>query len=425
MASRAIGLLLAAGLLFVGSSTIRAGESGEADRGEPQQVYARTPDKLVPYSRSGNPYRQFYLTAPVFRGEGREGADPAGVSTVRIGLLAPLHDSPDVAAGSSLRRGVELALDEANHQGAYQGIPFELVLKNDQALWGSSSNTLVELAYTDRVWAVIGSVDPNSTHVALRVALKTELPIVNVGSTDPTMTETGIPWIVRITPDDRQSGYRIASLIFEEKGLSRVAVIRSSDRYGRFGIKEFRDGARRLGRPLPMELLVNLGQRDFSSQLDRLADSGAEAVVLWVKAAEAGRIVRQMAERGMNLPVVGTDRIVSEEFLELAGEAGEGAEAAFWMNPGRQDPGWLGFTRRYRERFGADPDAFAAYGYDAARLVFETVRTQGLNRARIRDGLSAVREYDGVTGTIHLDATSNNVSPVVIAKVVGGRFVFR
>jgi ABC-type branched-subunit amino acid transport system substrate-binding protein len=361
----------------------------------------------------------------MFRGAGREKAAPAGVRTVRIGLLAPLHDSPDVRAGSSLKRGVELALDEANRSGAYRGIPFELVVKNDQALWGSSSNTLVELAYTDRVWAVIGSIDANSTHVALRVALKTELPIVNVGSTDPTITETGIPWIVRITPDDRQAGYRLAALIFEEKGLTRVAVIRSTDRYGRFGIKEFRDSARRLGRPLPMELLVRPGQQDFSSQLDRLEDSGAEAVVLWVKAAAAGRIVRQLRERGMELSVVGTDRLVSEEFLETAGDASDGVEAVFWFDPGRQEPSWLEFKRRYRERFGSDPDAFAAYGYDAARLVVDAVRKQGLNRARIRDGLSAVRKHRGVTGVIHLDATSNNISPVVLARASGGRFVFR
>ena len=424
MAWRGIGVLLV-GLLVAGASMLAAGEPGETAAAEPEHVYARTPEELVPYSGSGDPYRRFYLTPPLFRGTGRGTADPAGLRTVRIGLLAPLEDSPDIRAGSNLRRGVELALEQANRSGAYRGIPFELVVKNDQALWGSSSNTLVELAYTDRVWAVIGSIDANSTHVALRVALKTELPIVNVGSTDPTMTETGIPWIILITPDDRQAGYRLASLVFEEKELTRVAVIRSTDRYGRFGIKEFRDAARRLRRPVPMELLIRPGQQDFSSQLDRLEASGAAGLVLWVKAAEAGRIVRQMRERGMNMPVVGTDRLVSSEFLDTAGDAGDGVEAAFWFDPERREPNWLEFKRRFLERFGHGPDAFAAYGYDAARLVIDTVREHGLNRARIRDGLTAVREYRGVTGVIHLDATSNNVSPVVLARASGGRFVFR
>ena len=84
------------------------------------------------------------------------------------------------------------------------------------------------------------------------------------------MTETGLPWIVRLTPDDRQTGYRLARLVFEERGLSRVAVLRSSNRYGRFGVREFRDAARRLGRPLPMEVQFAPGQEDFTSELDRL-----------------------------------------------------------------------------------------------------------------------------------------------------------
>lgn len=421
---RAFGITLCC-LLVAGGSMILAGEPGDAPE-EPQGgSYAGTPDELVPYSGSGEPYRRFYTTPLAFRGPGHDTTDPAGLDSVRIGLIAPFQAPIDGHAGTSLKQGVELALEQANAAGAYDGVPFELVLKKDQALWGSSSNTLVELAYIDRVWAVIGSIDSNSTHVALRAALKAELPMVNVGSTDPTMTETGIPWIVRITPDDRQAGYRLASLVFEEKGLARVAVIRASDRYGRFGIKEFRDGARRLQRPLPMELLVPPGQQDFSSQLDRIEASGAEGVVLWVKAAEAGRIVRQMRDRGMDMPIVGTDRIVSQEFLEIAGEAADGVEAAFWFDPARTQPDWLEFRQSYSERFGAEPDAFAAYGYDAAQLVVDTVRAVGLNRARIRDSLTAVRGYRGVTGLIRLDETSNNVSPLVLAGVEGGRFVFR
>ena len=400
-------------------------EAGQ-EKPEPAAPYAKTPAGLVPFARSPEPYRRFFVDPLAFRGPGREEPEPEKLSSVRIGLLAPLEDgTPDAEAGRSLQDGVQMAFQEANATGGYGGLPFELIPRNDQALWGSSGNTLVELAYEHRVWAVIGSIDSNSTHVAIRVALKAEIPVVTVGSTDPTLTETGIPWVIRCTPDDRQTGYRLARLLFQEEGFSRVAVLRSSDRYGRFGVKEFRDAARRLTHPLPMEILLPPDLEDFGPQLDRLALAGVDAVVLWTRARQAGAIVRQMRERGLDQPVFGTDRLVSAVFLELAGGAAEGVTATYWMDPDREDTRWLGFRRRFAERFGGEPDAFAAYGYDAATLLVGAVRQAGLNRARIRDVLGELRSFVGVTGTLVLDMTSNNISPIFLAKVEGGRFVFR
>ncbi|MGD8328823.1 MAG: ABC transporter substrate-binding protein, partial [Acidobacteriota bacterium] len=246
---------------------------------EPQQeAYGRTPTSMVPYREGVEPYRKLYLEPFAYRGPGRVTEAPHGLATVKIGLLAPLQGTSRDVEGRSLQRGVELALQGANRAGGYDGTPFELVSRNDQLLWGSSSNTLVDLAYAEQVWAVIGSLDSTSTHVALRAALKAELFIVNVGSTDPTVTETGIPWITRCTPDDRQTGYRIANLVFEELDLSRVAVLRSSDRYGRLGVAEFSDAAVRLRRPLPMEIQFEPGDDDFESELRRVEAAKVEAV---------------------------------------------------------------------------------------------------------------------------------------------------
>jgi len=393
--------------------------------GQQQEAYGRTPTRMVPYGGAIEPYRRFYLEPFVYRGPGREAAEPQGLPTVKIGLLAPLQGTARDLAGRSLQRGVELALDTANESGGYAGIPFEMVSRNDQLLWGSSSNTLVELAYGEKVWAVIGSLDSNSTHVALRAALKAELFIVNVGSTDPTVTETGIPWIVRCTPDDRQTGYRIAALLFDELQLSKVAVLRSSDRYGRFGVAEFRDAAVRLSRPLPMEIQLRTGEDDFSSPLRRIEAADVEAVVLWTGARDAAKLVRQMRQRGMSQLIIGTDRLVSETFLGEAGDDAEGIIATSWLDLRRDDDDWRQFQRQFRTRYGVEPDAFAAYGYDAGVLTVDAIRRVGLNRVLIRDALSEIRYYQGMGGVIELDATANSVAPVFLARVEGGKFVPR
>jgi branched-chain amino acid transport system substrate-binding protein len=390
-----------------------------------QESYGSTPDEMRPYVRSGKPYRTFYTEPLPYNGPGRAYPEPVGLKTVRIGLIAPLGEVPEKENGLGLQRGVEMAMAEANAAGGYRDLPFEIVLRPDQALWGSSSNTVIDLAYREDVWAIIGSIDSNTTHVALRVAFKAEVPMLNVGSGDPTMTETGIPWVARCTPDDRQISYRLAELLFQEMDLTRVAVLRSNNRYGRFGIREFRDAARRLQRPLPLEVQFPPDETDFTSALDRVIAADPQALVLWARAPEAARALRQLRARGIKIPVAGTDRLASRLFLGLAGADAEGIIATSWLAPGRNDRTWTEFVRRYSDRHGEEPEAFAAYGYDAANMVIDAVREKGLNRARIRDYLMGIRHYEGVAGPMQLNETANSITPPHLVQVKGGQLVAR
>jgi branched-chain amino acid transport system substrate-binding protein len=360
----------------------------------------------------------------MFRGGGRQKPEPQGLETVKIGLLAPLHGTHEDHEGQGLRRGVELAFEEANHGGGYKGIPFQVIARNDADAWGASSNTLAEFAYLHRVWAVIGSIDSNSTHVAIRTALKAELPVVTAGSNDPTVTETGIPWVLRMTPSDRHVGYSLALYLFGEREFSRVTLLRSSDRYGRFGVKEFMDAARRLKQPIPMEILLKPNLEDYGGILDRVENSDAQAIVLWTRAEEAARVVRQIREQGMDQLVVGTTRMVDQRFLEQAGKAAEGVEAAFWVDMDREDAVWVEFKERFGRRYHGLPDIWAAYGYDAANLVIRAIRKTGLNRARILDEMVMEERFKGVTGDIIFDVNFSNMAPLVMVRVENGRFVY-
>jgi len=288
-------------------------------------------------------------------------------------------------------------------------------------LWGASSNALVTLD-EEGVWATLGSIDGANSHIMLRLALKIDMPLVNTGTTDPTLTETAIPWIIRCIADDRQNSYALALYIHEVKGYTSVAVLRANDRYGRVGTVEFNDAMRRLGSPILFELRYAPGDTAFTPQLERIRKASAQAVVIWGDAEEAGRIVRQMRTLGMQEAVLGADRLVSDEFLQSAGRAAEGVVATYPYNPARDDPLLQDFHRRYQERFGEAPEAFAAHAYDGMTLLIRAIRNAGLNRVRIRDELTSLKSFRGVTGEITFDATWNDVGPVWMAEVRQGTF---
>ena len=140
-------------------------------------------------------------------------------------------------------QGCQLAIEEANARGGYlkRKIPFELVVHNDSALWGASGNEIIRMNYDDKCWAIVGSIDGANSHIAIRVALKAEILIVNTADTDPTYVETNIPWTCRVIGDDRQMSYLLADYIFEVVKLKRLGIIRASNRYGRFGVRQMRE----------------------------------------------------------------------------------------------------------------------------------------------------------------------------------------
>lgn len=401
--------------------------------------YAKVPDQFFPYRNLGI-YHEFFLTPPEFFGPGREKAAPP-VDEVRIGFIGPLEDEdkpilpPGFRSGAQgnpkaelfgrpMLRAAQLAIDDANRAGGYQGKPFRLVLRTDLVQWGQTSNELSEFAYRDGVWAVLSGVESNHQHVLARATLKAEVPIVNAGSTDPTLLEHAIPWIIRVMSDDRQNSYLLADYIFRVRGLSQIAVLRVNDRDGRVGIGQFIRAARRLNHPIVIEQRFRNGDTDFSQQLDDIANAHADGLFLLGNPQELGLIVKAVRARGIQLPIFMFDRGIHPKFLAAAGPAAEGVIATATFNPDQDVPAWQDFRHRYRERFDEEPGAFSAYAYDGTNLIIDAVRSAGLNRVRIRDALFALKSYNGVTGTIEFDSTINNVRQPWLAEVKNGAFQF-
>jgi ABC-type branched-subunit amino acid transport system substrate-binding protein len=401
-----------------------------------EENFANTPADIEPFS-GVKPYKEFFLTPIEYTGPGRAIPEPGPeLKTVKFGFIGPLMNLPSVATGGMghemalgkmMLKGAQMAIDEANEGGGYlrRGIPFELKVVNDNGLWGSSGNEIANMAYKDPVWAILGTIDSANSHIAIRVALKAEFLIMNSGDTDPTYTETNIPWTARCIGDDRQMGYLMADYLFRKMGYKRVALIRSSNRFGRFGIREVRDTARRLGHPVLIEMAYKVGADDLSMQVERLKAVNPDAVVHWGDATESATVLNTMRKMGMKQPYFTNDRTVSEEFTKLAGENAEGVISAFPWDPSRNDPKLIAFRERFRKKFGEEPETYAAHGYDGMNMLIWATQVGGLNRAKIRDLIAyRTKPWPGVTGDIPLSSTLDDLGDVYLARFEKGKWVY-
>ncbi len=404
--------------------------------------YAGEPADLSPYAKFAAPYDLNYVHPNIYSGAGRNVPEPADIAEVRIGFFGPIDHNPEQVFGLRMLHGAQLAVEESIARGGYGGKPFRLMPHNDYdnwqakavygedrptdpTIWGSASNEVVKMAYDDRDWAIFGSISSESTHIALRVALRAEIPIVNSASTDPTIPETYIPWYFTDLQDDRVQCLTLARRIFTELGLKRVAILRVNNRYGRFGVIKLRDASRRLGHPIVIEQKYMPGDTDFTRALKVIQSSRADAIVLWADEIPAAGILKQMRAMGMKQRVFGSYRTLGPELLANAGDAAEGFEAVFPYDPTRQDPKWIAFQQRFDARFHEPPDQFASLAYDAMNALLESICKAGLNRARIHDALANIEAFDGVTGHMVFDPNQKNVSPMYLGTVHRGSITYR
>ena len=416
-------------------------------------VYGKTPGEYEPYHRFEKPYNRFFLDTLEYPGYGRHTPEPEYIDTVKIGFIGPIIDTESdsigdlrgielkvnqrvirwdgyqashlAPLGKKMLQGATLAIEQANSRGGYRGKnPYKLIVRNDNGNWRSSGRELIMLAYKDSVWAVLGTVDGANSHIAIRAALKAEIAVMNTADTDPTYVETSIPWVFRCITDDRQMCYLLADFAFKKLGLKRVAALRATNRYGRMSIDEFRDAATRLGRPFVVELQYQEGDTDFRQQLERIQLLNVDAIITYGNNKESALILKQMREMDMQQWYLGSDRMVTEEFIDIVGKNSGNVAAAYPYDPRSKDPAYIQFKTDFRDRFHERPETYAAHAFDGMNMIITAINKAGLNRALIRDELAAMYNYIGVTGKKEFDAVFTNRSPATLAILKDGKFEF-
>lgn len=385
--------------------------------------YGNAPADMLPY-RNIEPYYKYWLERLPFRGPGKDYADPPNLKSLKVGLLSPPPYGTEAIRGELSKKGVLLAFEEANAARKPGELPFEVVEKADSPQWGSAANIAVEFA-DNEVLAFIGTIDGDATHVALRVALKIETFMVNCSDPDPSLTETQIPWLIRVFPDNRQQGYMLADLIVKQKGLKKIVVMRTNSRPGRMGVRPFVDSVRRLGHPVLQEINFQDGDKAIATQVGVLKQADPDAVVFWGNPSDAGLAAAQLRAAGLKAAFFGFDRVVEPEYAKTAGAAAEGTIAAYFFDPEKTDAAWQGFSQKYQKRYGTKPEAYAGYGYDGARMLIDAIKKAGPNRYRIQNILANLDEYHGVTGYMRFDARWDNIAPVILGEYKQGKWHFQ
>lgn len=185
-----------------------------------------------------------------------------------------------------------------------------------------------------------------------------------------------------------------------EEGYRKVALLYVNNSWGQGLREEFRRIFTEHGGTVVAEEACNEGDRDLRTQISKLMERSPEALYAITYAREGGALLRQARELGFSQPIYGADVWGSPELRETAGETTRGVKIIVPSTFSGLD--YDAFADSYRERYGEDPDVYAAYAYDMIRIIADTAERADRDNITIREALSGI-EYNGVTGLTRFD----------------------
>jgi branched-chain amino acid transport system substrate-binding protein len=356
---------------------------------------------------------------PPNKGGGTGGPSGSGGSSIVVGYYGDL--TGDTATfGTSTKEGIDLAVSEINQKPPL-GKNLEIRTEDDQGKSEQAVSVVTKLITQDQVVAVLGEVASSNSLAAAPICQRNTIPMITPASTNPQVTQVG-DYVFRICFIDPFQGSVMAKFAAKTLKAKRAAILWDvkSD-YSKGLTQFFKETFTRAGGQVVAEPSYAKGDSDFNAQLNAI--KGAKPDVIFVPGyyTEVGTIARQARDQGIKVPLIGGDGWDSPKLFESAGQALEGCYFSNHYSTENKDPRVQNFIKAYKARYnGKDPDAMAALGYDAAKILAAAIeRAGGTAGAALRDAIAQTKDFPGVTGNITLDPNRNATKPAVVLQVRG------
>lgn len=342
---------------------------------------------------------------------------------IPIGEFASLTGA-SASFGQSSHKGTEMAIEEINAAGGVLGKKLKLITEDDQSQAGQPATIVRKLISQDKVVAVLGEVASSRSLEAAPICQQERIPMISPASTNPKVTEVG-DYIFRICFIDPFQG-TVMSKFAQSKGWKKIAVLTDVKQDYSVGLTEFfvKD-IQASGAEIVREQKYSSGDKDFKPQLTSIKATQPDAIFVPGYYGEVALIAKQARLLGIKVPLLGGDGWVGDSLLKVAGSSLNGSFFSAHFSAEDQSPKVRGFVERFEAKYGEKPDDMAALGYDSAMILADAMRRAGTTEsAPLRDAIAATKDYDGITGTISLDAQRNASKPAVIMTIADGGFQF-
>ena len=362
---------------------------------------------------------------------------PKESETIKIGINAPLTgDIPKVGEGTKFT--AQMWLEDVNAAGGIEvggkKYKVELIIEDNESKAESAVKANTKLITEDDVLAVVGPQSSKQAVPAGGKANELGTPMISPWSTNPNTTRDR-PFVFRGCFLDPFQGPVVAKFAKEEYGFTKAAVLYDVASDYPKGLAEFFKAAwedlNGAGSVVAYESFTTK-DADFSSQLTKIINSGAEVLFTPQYYNEVALIVQQAHQLGWDKPIVGSDSWGSAETVKLCGKDCYGLFFSTHYAAAGAEGAAAEFINRYKKAHDYVPDDVAALTWDSIRIVQQAIHDCGTltgdikkDRQCVRDALAKIKEFDGITGKMTFTEDGDPIKCAVIVRISdAGEFEF-
>jgi branched-chain amino acid transport system substrate-binding protein len=361
--------------------------------------------------------------------------DIGGGGTIKIGINAPLTgDIPKVGEGT--KYSAEMWLEDIGSELEVGGKTYnvELVIEDNESKAESAVAANTKLITQDEVLIIVGPQSSKQAVPAGGTANDLETPMISPWSTNPNTT-LDRPWVFRACFLDPFQGPVVANFVTDEFGFTQAGVLYDVASDYPKGLAEFFkeawEGLHGAGSVVAFESFTT-GDTDFSAQLTKIKDSGAEFFFTPQYYNEVALIVQQAHQLGWDKPIVGSDSWGSAETVQLCGADCYGLFFSTHYAAAGATGATKEFIDRYNEKYGYVPDDVGALTWDAMRIAQQAIQDCGeitgdikVDRKCVRDALAQIKDFEGITGKMTFTEEGDPIKCAVIVRISdAGEFEF-
>ncbi len=351
-------------------------------------------------------------------------AEQPKADKIKIGVVAPL--TGDVATfGQSTKNAIELARDQLNAKGGLLGKQVELVFEDDKNDPNETAAAVKKLISQDKVVAIVGSVASKCTLAGAPIAQENKIPMITPTSTNEKVTPIG-EYISRACFIDPFQGKVMAKFAGENLKAKAAAMLYDvSNDYSKGLAENFKAAFEAAGGKVVESQTYGKGDQDFHAQLTKIKPTKPDVIFLPDYYNTVGLIAKQVREVGIKSVLLGGDGWDSEDLVKIGGDAVEGGYFSNHYSVEQKNPEAVDFIKAYKDKYGKEPDALAALGYDAVTMLFDAIRRAGkTDGPAVKDAINATKNFKAVSGSITLDANRNPIKSAVVVTIAKGKQKF-
>jgi branched-chain amino acid transport system substrate-binding protein len=333
----------------------------------------------------------------------------AQTGPLAIACAGPLT-GPNASFGAQMRAGAEAAVADLNAAGGVGGRQLALQLFDDASDPRQGVSVANQIA-SRRIPFVAGHFNSGVSIPASNVYAEEGVVQISPASTNPTFTERNLWNVARVCGRDDQQGQVAGAYILANFRQRRVAILHDNTPYGKGLADETKKTINAGGMTEAVYEAITTGERDFSAVISRLKAANVDVIYFGGLHTEAGLIVRQSREQGLNAVLISGDGIVTQEFWQITGPAGEGTLMTFSSDP-RRRPSAAQVVAAMRAR-NVDPEGYVLYTYAAIQVWAQAAaRANTTDARRVAAALKAQgNSWNTVLGPISFDAKGDVTVP--------------